>query len=499
MQYNRFSLISQLARKPIAFVFVLLFAGVGASLIAFSRAATEATITLTPATKQVSVGETIDVTVSANSNTTQVNAVQADLSFDPAKLEFVSIDAATSGFSIEAEHSSADGKVTVARGSIANLSGNQTIAVVRLKALVPGTVAVNVDDTSQLLQSSDSANILTSTTGANYTVTDSTPPSIPGVATMTNSTATSIALAWTAATDNVAVTGYNVYRNGVKVGSSSSLTYTDNGLAPSNSYSYTISARDNGGNESAKSAAVSLSTKPDTTAPSVVSGLTSPSQTPTSVTLNWTAATDDVGVTGYRVYRNGTQIGTTTTPSYTNSGLAPDTSYDFSITAYDVAGNVSPQSEVVAVKTAQDTTAPSTPTALSGEPVGVTAAKLTWGASSDNVAVTGYRIYRDGSQIATSTSTTFTVNDLELGSTYSFTVAAYDAAGNVSAQTAAVTVKLTLKQGDNNADNKIDLIDLSILLANYGGENPTRLMGDQNGDGVINLFDLSMLLSNWGT
>ena len=68
------------------------------------------------------------------------------------------------------------------------------------------------------------------------------------------------------------------------------------------------------------------------------------SATLTSVSLSWAASTDDVGVAGYQIYRNGVQVGTITDTNYTDSGLTGNTAYTYSIDAYDAAGNVSPQS-----------------------------------------------------------------------------------------------------------------------------------------------------------
>ena len=69
------------------------------------------------------------------------------------------------------------------------------------------------------------------------------------------------------------------------------------------------------------------------------------------INLSWTASTDNVGVTGYKVYRNGTQIATATTTSYSNTGLAASTAYTYTVSAYDAAGNVSGQSASVSATT----------------------------------------------------------------------------------------------------------------------------------------------------
>lgn len=89
----------------------------------------------------------------------------------------------------------------------------------------------------------------------------------------------------------------------------------------------------------------------DTTAPTVPTGLNSPSKTSSSVNLAWTASTDAVGVTGYKIFRGGTQIGTSTSTTYSATGLSASTSYSFTVAAYDAAGNTSAQSSALSVTT----------------------------------------------------------------------------------------------------------------------------------------------------
>ncbi len=96
----------------------------------------------------------------------------------------------------------------------------------------------------------------------------------------------------------------------------------------------------------------------DTTAPSVPSGLTSPSQTSNSISIQWNAATDNAGgsgVAGYDVYRNGSLVASPTTTSHTSSGLNANTQYTFRVRARDNAGNASAQSGEI---TARTTTTP---------------------------------------------------------------------------------------------------------------------------------------------
>ncbi|MFB6719093.1 discoidin domain-containing protein [Kribbella sp. NPDC056345] len=89
----------------------------------------------------------------------------------------------------------------------------------------------------------------------------------------------------------------------------------------------------------------------DTEAPTVPAGLASSAVTANSVGLSWTASTDNIGVSGYDVLRNGVVVATSTTTSYTDTGLTADTSYSYSVRARDLAGNVSAASPAITVKT----------------------------------------------------------------------------------------------------------------------------------------------------
>jgi len=188
----------------------------------------------------------------------------------------------------------------------------------------------------------------------------------------------------------------------------------------------------------------------DTTPPLAPTGTTASAVSSTQINLSWTASTDNVGVAGYRVYRNGTQIATTTTKSYSNTGLAASTTYSYTVAAYDAAGNVSAKSPQVSVTTraatattAPDTQAPTVPVGLKAMVVSSSQINLSWTASTDNVGVAGYRIYRGGTQIATTTGATYSNTGLTASTTYTYTVAAYDAAGNVSAQSTAASATIT--------------------------------------------------------
>ncbi|WP_431681802.1 glycoside hydrolase family 6 protein [Kitasatospora sp. KL5] len=187
------------------------------------------------------------------------------------------------------------------------------------------------------------------------TTTDTQAPTVPSGLTSPTKTSGSVSLSWTASTDNVGVTGYDVYRGTTLVGSTATTSFTDTGLTASTAYSYTVKAKDAAGNVSAASTALSVTTSAggttDTQAPTVPSGLTSPAKTSGSVSLSWTASTDNVGVTGYDVYRGTTLVGSTATTSFTDTGLTASTAYSYTVKAKDAAGNVSAASTALSVTT----------------------------------------------------------------------------------------------------------------------------------------------------
>jgi chitinase len=173
---------------------------------------------------------------------------------------------------------------------------------------------------------------------------DTTPPSAPTNLHVTGTTSSSISLAWNASTDNVGVTGYDVYRGSTKVTTVSGTSYTDTGLAASTTYPYTVYARDAAGNVSTVSNQTSGTTQSgggDTTPPSAPTNLHVTGTTSSSISLAWNASTDNVGVTGYDVYRGTTKIATATNASYTDGGLSASTTYTYTVYARDAAGNVS--------------------------------------------------------------------------------------------------------------------------------------------------------------
>ncbi|HEX3581194.1 MAG TPA: right-handed parallel beta-helix repeat-containing protein [Thermoanaerobaculia bacterium] len=192
----------------------------------------------------------------------------------------------------------------------------------------------------------------------------------------------------------------------------------------------------------------------DTTAPSVPASLTATAATSSVMTLAWLPSTDNTGVTGYQLYRNGTLIGTTGSLTFSDSGLAAGTQYSYTVKAYDAAGNVSAASNTATTSTlpsgvmtgGADTIAPTMPASLTATATSSSTVSLAWGASTDNVAVTGYRILRNGAYLTTVTSTSFNDSGLAESTTYTYSVSALDSAGNQSSVAGAAVKTLSAKK-----------------------------------------------------
>lgn len=261
---------------------------------------------------------------------------------------------------------------------------------------------------------------------------DTQAPTAPTNLRLISRTNDAVTLAWTAATDNVKVTGYEIYRDDTEVGTSTDTRYADSGLAPGK-YLYTVKALDISNNRSDASNAVLYDNEP----PSVPVDLAVSNRTATSITLTWSAAVDNVGVTKYEIRRNGDKVGEANGTSYSDTGLAPETVYSYTVIAYDAAANASDSSDSFDAVTTPDTQAPSPPENLTVSARTDSSVTLTWSAATDNVKVTGYRIFRDGAMLDTTDGTTFT--DLELPpGMYNYTVRAFDAAENTSDDSNAI-------------------------------------------------------------
>ena len=253
--------------------------------------------------------------------------------------------------------------------------------------------------------------------------------------------------------------GLPLFRDGVKVGTSSSTSFPFSGLTCNTTYTLGVVAVDAAGNSSgtasttAKTAACS-----DTTPPSAPGTLTAAAAAAVEIDLSWGASTDNVAVTGYEIYRcQGAGCTTftvltqtTAATTYQDTSVSPSTSYSYEVRALDGGGNRSPFSNVASATTpaSTDTTPPSAPGTLSSTVISPTEIDLGWGAATDNVGVTGYRIDRcqgagctDFSHLVqlTGAGTGYKDTTVVAATTYSYQVRALDAAGNLGPYSNATT------------------------------------------------------------
>ena len=171
----------------------------------------------------------------------------------------------------------------------------------------------------------------------------------------------------------------------------------------------------------------------DVTAPSTPSGLSASAVSSAQINLSWNASTDNVGVSGYKVYRNSALIATVAATGYSDKGLLPSTTYTYKVASFDAAGNTSGRSIAVSLMTV-DSTPPTAPVSLTARAASSSRVNLSWQASTDNVGVAGYKVYRNSALIATVATTGYSDAGLLPLTTYTYSVAAYDAAGNSSAK-----------------------------------------------------------------
>ena len=183
---------------------------------------------------------------------------------------------------------------------------------------------------------------------------DTKPPTAPTNLVVTGHTSTTITLAWSAATDDVGVTGYRILEGTTPVASPASPPFTITGLAAGSAHAYTVVAVDAAGNVSPATPPVTATTdppSPDVQPPSAPSGLRTSATTDRAISLVWTAATDNVAVTGYQIFEGTTSVGAATTTAFTVTGLAASSTHTYTVIAVDAAGNQSAPSNPVTATT----------------------------------------------------------------------------------------------------------------------------------------------------
>lgn len=400
----------------------------------------------------------------------------------------------------------------------------------------------NTQGTQNRIMVKGSNHIFFDVSNANFTITsgtsDTQAPTTPTNLAASGTTATTTNLTWTASTDNVAVTGYDVYQNGSFKAMVSTNSYTVSGLTPATAYTFYVVAKDAAGNASGNSNTVNVTT--------LSAGISYCAAQGNSVADELIARVQFAGIdnpsTGGTGYTDFTAISTnisrssayaiTVTPQWTGTvyseGYAvfidynQDGDFDDAGEAVWTAGpsNTTPVSGSITIpatatlgstrmrvamrynaipaacgsfdygqvedytlniqNAVADTTPPSAPT-LSASGTTQTGTNLSWTASTDNVGVTGYDVYRNGAFLASVTTTSYVATGLTAATTYSFFVRAKDAAGNASANSNTVNVttlsnSLTYcaSQGNSVADERIGRVQFAgIDNSSTGGTGYT--------------------------
>jgi fibronectin type 3 domain-containing protein len=283
---------------------------------------------------------------------------------------------------------------------------------------------------------------------------DTQAPTVPTGLTATAVSSSGINLSWSASTDNVGVTGYDVYRCGGSgcTPSSPAITqvtsgtsYSDTNLTASTQYTYTVDAYDAAGNHSAQSSSATAATQASSlTSPSISSFTANPSTITSgnSSTLSWTVSGNPAPTLSIN---NG--IGTV---SGSSVNVSPTATTTYALTATNSQGNATASTTITV--TIADTQPPTVPTNLTATAVSSSGINLSWTASTDNVGVTGYKVYRctgsscTPSQIGTSATNSYSDANLAASTQYTYTVSAYDAAGNNSAQSTSASATTQAQQ-----------------------------------------------------
>jgi chitodextrinase len=262
-----------------------------------------------------------------------------------------------------------------------------------------------------------------------------------------NLTATAISpsridLDWTKTNSGQVVEYHIYYAHGAPVATvpASQSSYSDTGLQPWTEYRYYITGANASGSESGPSNVATARTL-DGTPPTAPGSLAGSAVSATQVSLTWTAASDpQSGVDEYVVYRGGNEVGRTSGLAYQDNGLAPDTQYSYEVSAVNGQGDQGSRAGPIPVRTLAEPP-PDPPRNLSAAPVSASAIDLSWTPPADDSNVTSYRVYRDGSPVATVSATGYRNTGLASYTSYEFRVTSVDGDGDESSPSNAASAR----------------------------------------------------------
>ncbi len=381
-------------------------------------------------------------------------------------------------------------------GDILSASIKNNVLTLTAKEEKSGTARITVRFNSNGKTVDRVQEVIVSTTSNIDETSPTTPSNLIAVA-----AETSIALSWTASIDNIGVAGYTIYLDGGLVETVSETSLTISGLSSATEYTLAVEAFDEAGNKSGK-AEVTVSTLAiaDNIAPTTPEKIeATPSET--SISLSWTASTDNIGVEGYIVYLDGDLIETVSETSFTVTGLLPGTDYLLAVEAFDAAGNKSGKVEIdIPTSPVIDNEAPTAPTNLVAV-TSDTSIAFSWSASTDNVGILGYAVYLDGVLISTVNQTNLNVTGLSSDTEYTLAVVAFDASSNES-EKSEITVSTTTPADDIAPSAPTNLIaeasETSIVFSWSASSDNVGVAAYNiylNGDSIDNVTETNFTLT----
>lgn len=235
--------------------------------------------------------------------------------------------------------------------------------------------------------------------------------------------------------------------------------------------------------------------------PSQVAELQVQKTTATTVQLNWAPSKDDKEVSGYRIFRGSRQIGTTGETNYTDMGLKPDCKYQYTVCAFDGAGNLSESSDIATAVTERDTEAPSSPEGMKILTQTGSSITIDWKKARDNAGVSGYYIYRDDEKVAELNEKTTRFKDINRKpeEEHTYQVSAFDEAGNESKRSESVTgaaqmpriTRMIPKDGGELGGNQAELF---VYYENPGNSTGNKVKFEYSMDGGEHWEDINLSL-----
>lgn len=295
---------------------------------------------------------------------------------------------------------------------------------------------------------------------------DTEPPSVPKGLYAIDSTDSSVTVVWEASQDNVGVSWYKIYLDGIAIGTSVGTEYHISSLEPGQRYSISVSANDSENNESPRSTSLFVTTlNPDTEPPTIPTGISISNVTGNTMFLSWQPSTDNIRVAKYGIYLDQVWISDEASTSYKLTGLQPNTNYELALSASDEAGNSSPLSSSILVTTAApDEEPPSVPTGLTTSDITQKTISLEWNPSTDNVGVREYYVYVNNVLREKSSEPGETIAQLSAGINYSISVSAVDEALNESGRSVEINVSTVI--GDATTRPELPTVDITNISTN---------------------------------